>query len=292
MYELVQAASNTFYIDCPAKIGVYRISEDRVILIDSGNDKEAGKKVLKVLEANAWMPSAILNTHSNADHIGGNRLIQDRIGCPVYAPGLEQVIACRPELEPAFLYGAFPPKQLRNKFLMAQPSNAVPLSEFSSPAGMEFLPLPGHFFDMVGIRTPDGVWFLADCLFAETILEKYHVSFIYDVEAYLDTLEQISRLKGDLFIPSHAPATEDIRPLAERNRAKVEEIAEEIVRLCAEPSTPDEILRGVFRRYDLTMDFNQFVLVGSTVRSYLSYLANKGRVEAQFHDQMLYWSAK
>lgn len=292
MYELVQAAPNTFYIDCPAKIGVYRVSEDSVILIDSGNDKEAGKKVLKVLEANTWKPLAILNTHSNADHIGGNRLIQDRAGCPVYAPGLERVITCRPDLEPTFLYGAFPPKQLKNKFLMAQSSNALPLSAFSPPVGMEFVPLPGHFFDMMGVRTPDGVWFLADCLFAEAILEKYHVNFVYDVEAYLATLEQISQLEGTLFIPSHAPATADIHPLAVRNREKVEEIAAEIVLLCDEPSTPEEILRGIFRRYGLTMDFNQYVLVGSTVRSYLSYLADKGRIKAQFQDQMLYWSAK
>ena len=70
MYELIQAAQNTYYIDCPAKIGIYRISETDVVLIDSGNDKEAGKKVLRHLNANGWTLRAIFNTHSNADHIG------------------------------------------------------------------------------------------------------------------------------------------------------------------------------------------------------------------------------
>ena len=56
---------------------------------DSGNDKDAGKKVLKVLAGKGWRPEMILNTHSHADHIGGNRVIQERTGCRAYCPGLD-----------------------------------------------------------------------------------------------------------------------------------------------------------------------------------------------------------
>jgi hypothetical protein len=48
MYELNQVGENTFYINCPAKMGVCLLPGHRAILIDSGNDKEAGKKVLKI----------------------------------------------------------------------------------------------------------------------------------------------------------------------------------------------------------------------------------------------------
>ena len=51
MYELIQAGERTYYIDCPSKIGIYRIDDEKVCLIDSGNDKDAGKKVLKILSA-------------------------------------------------------------------------------------------------------------------------------------------------------------------------------------------------------------------------------------------------
>ena len=50
MYELQQAGPQSFYINCPAKIGVYVRSGNEVYLIDSGNDKEAAKKVLKIAE--------------------------------------------------------------------------------------------------------------------------------------------------------------------------------------------------------------------------------------------------
>ena len=41
MYELIQLTEHYYYIDCPAKIGLVRIDEDNVVLIDSGNDKNA-----------------------------------------------------------------------------------------------------------------------------------------------------------------------------------------------------------------------------------------------------------
>lgn len=291
MYELIQVAAHTWYIDCPAKMGVVQVNGDGVFLIDSGNDKEAGKKVQKLLNQNGWRLLAILNTHSNADHIGGNKLLQERTGCSIYAPGMEAAFTRWPCLEPSFLYGGYPPKALRNKFLMAQPSGVQDLSELPLPAGMEILPLPGHFFDMVGVKTPDGVWFLADCLSGAAIVEKYHVNFIYDVGAYLETLDKVERLEGSCFIPAHAPAAEDIAPLAALNRNKVLEIAEAVKEICHTPKTQEQVLKAVFDRYGLSMDFNQYVLVGSTIRSYLSWLLDRGEVAAGISDNMLLWSA-
>ena len=37
------------------------------------------------------------------------------------------------------------------------------------------------------------------------------------------------------------------------------------------------------------MNFEQYVLVGSTVRSYLAWLKDTGRVDAVFEDHMLLW---
>ena len=81
MYELIQVANNTYYVNCPAKIGVYRCNDTDIFLIDSGNDKDAGRKVRRVLQAEGWQVKAILNTHSHADHTGGNRYFQQNTGC-------------------------------------------------------------------------------------------------------------------------------------------------------------------------------------------------------------------
>lgn len=73
---------------------------------------------------------------------------------------------------------------------MAQESDASPLTADVLPEGWELLPLPGHFLDMVGFRTPDDVVYLADCLASRETLDKYGIAFLYDVSAYLATLER------------------------------------------------------------------------------------------------------
>ena len=289
MYELIQVAPRTYYIQCPAKMGIWKLSDTEAVLIDSGNDKDAGRKVQKILEAQGWTLHSILNTHANADHNGGNALLQQRLHAPAYAPGIDAAITSHPILEPAFLYGGFPPKPLRNKFLLAQKSDCQPLTQEVLPKGLTMLPLPGHFFDMCGFGTEDGVWFLADCLSGANIVEKYHVNFIYDVAAYLETLDKVCTLEGRLFLPAHAEPVEDIRPLAELNRSKVLEICGVLEELCREPLGFEEILQKVFAHYQLTMDFNQYVLVGSTIRSYLAYLLDQGRLSAEFSDCRLLW---
>ena len=286
MYELIQAAEHTYYIESPAKIGLVQTG-GTVALIDSGSDKEAGRKVRQHLDARGLKLSAIYNTHSNADHIGGNQYLQRQTGCAVYAPGVEAAFTRDPILEPSFLYGGCPPKPLRHKFLLAQPSDVQVLDPKACP--LEVIPLPGHFFDMVGYRTEDDVVFLADCLSSRETLEKYRVSFIYDVAAYLDTLDRVAAMEAALFIPAHAAATEDIAPLARYNRDQVYAVAEDLLDLLAEPLAFEEVLRRLFRRYHLTMDFQQYVLVGSTVKSYLAWLLDGGRVTAAFDDCRLLW---
>lgn len=292
MYELMQVAENSYYIQSPAKIGIVKLNDKDVCLIDSGNDKDAGRKIRQILDANGWHLTAIYNTHANADHIGGNRYLQGQTGCKIYVPGIDCEFTRHPILEPSFLYGGYPPKDMRHKFLMAQESDAEHLTDACLPAGFQVIPLPGHFFDMVGYRNADDVVYLADCLSSSEILDKYQLSFIYDVDAYLKTLEMVKGLEARIFVPAHADATEDILPLAQKNIDKVNEIAEKIVTICAEPQCFEQILQKIFAEYELDMNFEQYVLVGSTVRSYLSWLKDNDRVSAGFEDNMLIWERK
>ena len=248
MYELIQVSESCYYIESPAKIGLVRLNETDVCLIDSGSDKDAGRKVRQHLDKNGWRLTAIYN-------------------------------------------GGFPPAELRHKFLMAQPSDAHELTADVLPKGFELLPLPGHFFDMAGFRTAEDVVYLADCLSSRETLDKYQIPFIYDVAAYLTTLETVKTMQARMFVPAHAAAAEDVSQLAQYNIDKVQQVADRILTLCAQPLCSEVLLQKLFTAYGLDMTFQQYALVGSTVRSFLSWLKGEGRLTAEFADNMLLWRA-
>lgn len=289
MFELHQAAGNSYYIESPAAIGLIRLAGQEVCLIDSGSDKDAGRKVRQLLDAQGWRLSAIYNTHSNADHIGGNRYLQQQTGCRIYAPGIERDLTVHPLLEPSFLYGGYPPRELRHKFLMAQESAAEPLTPQALPEGVAAVPLPGHFFDMTGYRTADGVVYLADCLASRETLEKYRIAFLYDAAAYLDTLRRVLSMEAALFVPAHAAPAAQVAELAQYNIDRVYATADDIARLCRDGLDADGVLKALFDAYGLSLNFEQYVLIGSTVRSYLVWMREQGRLEAVFEDNRLLW---
>ena len=164
-----------------------------------------------------------------------------------------------------------------------------PLEEAVLPEGFELIQLPGHFFDMVGFRTPDDTVFLADCISSKETLDKYGISFIYDVEKHLETLDKVENMEAKFFVPAHAPAGESVKELAAYNRDKVYEAAEKIKNICAEPKNFEEILKRVFDEYNMQLTFEQYVLIGSTVRSYLAWMKDKGEMQAEINDNMLFW---
>lgn len=286
--ELVKVGEKTYYIKNATNIGIFKFDDTNVYLIDTGNDKDAGKKILKIIDEQGWKVKGIINTHSNADHIGGNKVIQDRTNCTILAHNMEKAFTEFPILEPSFLYGGYPFKDIRNKFLLAKESVVLPI-ENNLPNGLEYFFLKGHFFDMIGIKTSDNVYFLADSIFSEETIKKYHLFFVYDVREFLNTLDYLKTLNGKMYIPSHSEATSDISALIELNKHKIQEVMDKIYNICAKEITFEEILKYIFDEYNLIMNVNQYVLVGSTIKSYLAYLADENKVIYEFKDNKMIW---
>jgi len=282
---------NTYYIPSPTNVGVY-LENENAILIDSGNDKEAGRQILRLLEERGLRLKLIINTHSNADHIGGNAYLQERTNCQIAATRLEAAFINDPILEPSLLYGGFPNISINNKFLMAKPSK-VTSTIFSSgeilSTGLQAISLPGHFYEMIGIKTPDNIFFIADSLFPENIIYKYHLFFLLDIKSHLETLDMLKAIDADWYIPSHGVKQQQIESLIEINKAKIQEILTNILEICKKPVTSDELLQQICNKYAIQLNPTQYVLVSSTIRSFLSYLHDLGSLEWLSVEGKMFW---
>lgn len=289
MYELVKVSDRCYYIECPSRIGIYKITDSAVALIDSGNSKEMGKKIRKILDTNGWELRAIYNTHSHGDHTGANNYLQKLTGCKVYARGIECDFTNHTILGPAHLYGALPPKDIVRGFLYAEPCICENITDDVMPEGLEFVDLSGHSFDMVGFRSSDGVYYLGDSVLNKEVLEKYGITFLHDVDAHVKTLTMLKEAEGKMFIPSHAVPCENICELADFNLRKVLEVRDKILDLCAHPISFESLLKKLFDEYSKQLNFDQYALIGSTVRSYLASLKNEGLVEVSFDENIMRW---
>ena len=74
MYELIQVDDKTYYINFLAKIGIYKINDKDVCLIDSGNDKDAGRRINKYHLSFIYDVKEYLNTLDKVKNLTVNCL--------------------------------------------------------------------------------------------------------------------------------------------------------------------------------------------------------------------------
>ncbi|MBN2336558.1 MBL fold metallo-hydrolase [Candidatus Bathyarchaeota archaeon] len=292
--ELKRITGDVAYIPGAVNIGVI-VNEGKATLVDTGLDRDSGRNIRKVLEAEEIQITAIINTHSHADHFGGNDYLVRNTGAEVYAPTVEAGIIQNPLLEPIYLFhGAAPIRNLRNKFVLAKPSPVHHILEHGKATvdgrELEIVPLPGHSFNQIGVLVED-VLFCADAVFSERVIEKYRIPVVQDVGSHRETLKTLRETSHRMYVPCHTKPTEDITALADRNLGVVESISADILGLLNEPKTVSEIQSELCTGYGLDLDVvQQYYLIHTTLMAYLGFLYEEGRASIRLEGNTLRWA--
>lgn len=285
--KLRQAGSRSYYIENNTNIGIHIIDGSKICLIDTGAEGD-GEKIDEIIMEQGWQLEYILNTHTHIDHIGGNRYLIEKYKVPAYCTDYDMAFAHYSELEAAYMNGGYPAKKLRTVF--AHPGK-IGFRDIESiePEGIEVISLPGHSFGMVGFKTDDDVWFLGDSYLSRTYVKKFHFGFIYNVGAYLETLEKLKGLKGKLFVPSHGISEENIDETVDINIENIHWMINLIKDICREYAGLDNILQQMYARLNIRARVTQQALLSSTVKGYLTYLEDKGEMDCKFIDNIMKW---
>ncbi len=290
MYDLHHLKGKTYYIDGPTNLGVYLINDKDCVLIDCATSKE-GPQIETVLRRNGLNLKYIINTHSHADHSGSNLYLMKMTGCKVIAPKIERAFMRDSKLDIGFLNGGYPLDEYDNRLLHIDEQKEIYSLE-EIPRGLRSFKLPGHHYGMIGIKTSDGVYFIADTLGSIELVDKQHILLIYDLEGYLKSLDFVEGLDGSILVPSHSEVTTNIKPLVSFNRNKIYEIMDNIIDILKSEKTIEDIVAEIFLRYNLKISFNKHLLITSTIKSYISYLSNNGKIDKYFKNNKLYFIAK
>lgn len=273
-----------------------------IYLVDSGGDSDAGKKIYKILEhlfPSGFVLKAIISTHSNADHIGGNKWLVNKTGCQIWASLGERGSMEFTLLEPTVIWGGYPFKEITGKMYVASSTSVDKIINYeetiilSDGGKIQFVPLPGHYFDQTGIfyTSPQGIKsiFLGDSIFGRHVIKKYWIPFLFDVGSFKETLNRIKDILVQHYIPSHGNIETEISAIAELNLLAILETEASILQALKKPMTPEELLKYIADLNNITLQDGQYVLIGSTLRSYLSYLQSQGKIHHWIKDNRMYW---
>lgn len=289
MYELIKVSEKCYFVESPSKVAIYKQNDNDVYLIDSGADKNFAKKVVNICDEQNWNIKGIINTHAHADHIGGNAYIQQKTGCDIFCSEIDRPFIEHPIINPLHIYGGYLPSEMRHKFFLAEASKTKSIDSADFPKNLKTYDISGHSLGMIAIVTDDNIAFVGDIVSRQEIIEKYGITYLLDIKKHLQSLDFVEKMDADKFVMSHVDTVEDIRPLVKLNRDKIFEIADTIMEYLKTPTTFENLLSKLFYHYNLKMSMMQHSLVGSTVRSYLSWLKEDGKITYIIDNNMILW---
>lgn len=279
-----------------------------IYLIDSGPDEKFALEFYEELkkEFSDFCVKAIIDTHSHADHCGANKKLSELTGCKILATHMEKSgIECTLN-QSSIAYGGYPLPEYRTPFYEAvisivdQTISSDHVFELNDDVRLECIPLPGHYFEMIGILCKEKtegktttVFFTSDGIFTRSMLSRFWIPFVFDVGHFKESLLKISETKADYYVPSHGEIYTEIKTLYEFNMLSLIENEDCILEcLKKSPSTHEDILKYVADKNNIPLRLSQFMLVGSTLRSYLTYLYEQERITWTFRENKMYWKIK
>ena len=198
---IIQLSKSVYCLLGHTNVGII-VDDSKIILVDSGLNSENASEIDKLIQNNFNKKiSAIINTHSNADHAGGNKFFSEKYNCKIYATSKEAAFLENPYLESAIIWGAHPFDKIRTSYFECEKSIATDLVNEKSQIKLnngtiiKFISLPGHFIDMIGILITDidkkNTIFLGDSIFGAQMIVKYSISYILNISEFIKTLLKV-----------------------------------------------------------------------------------------------------
>lgn len=292
---LTELAPGVHFFSSVVNSVVIENGQGGALLVDTGLDESQSRKVWREVNEAGLTPTAILNTHSHADHYGGNAFILRRYPeLPVYAPPIEAVIMNTPLLEPFYLFGAMPPRELQTKFLLAPATPAHPIHSGVQNVGgvqVELIEVPGHAVQMYAVRVGD-VLYAADALNGPDNLHKHPLTFCVDSAEQKASARKLGELRGiRVVLPGHGEPTADLAALVQVNVESYERTTRTVLTAVQQgAATLDELLARVCDASGVQMSNAPAVVLNrSVVASHLVELQARGAVRLDVRDNKLFF---
>lgn len=310
--KIVELLSGVYVIPGATNVGVITDEKDGIVnvyLVDSGCTELDGDYILEILNAfftqaqKQFKVISIINTHSHADHIGANPLIQTETKCEFWIPEKEITCTINPLFQTAMMWGAYPPHELRTVFFNSGEMN-VDLAfnenfklDLSNGSSITVMDLQGHSFQNMGIvyncnTTGKKVVFTGDAIFTRQQLANHWIPFMVHPDNFLKSLDKLeSHGPYEWIIPSHGDFIKrNLKETVELNKIAVISNKKMLISILKSgKKTTEEIIQKVAEMEEIKLSLPLYGLISSTLKSYLSLMHDAKDIRVCIEDNILYW---
>ncbi len=294
--RLHHIVGNTFYINYPSIVGVYKFTDNSCLLIDSGASRAFGLRTMKILAKHGLKVDSIINTHFHGDHSGGNQVIQEETKCHIYASKIDKVFLENPILCPYGIYSAYPIKPLQNKFLMQKACLVNHTIEEDTirvnQETFQIVNLSGHTLGQIGIITPDKVLFAGDAIISQGYLRKFPFLYMANLDYQLATIERLRDIACPYKVVSHGGLIDNWSETIAANEEQIQITINIILDFIKEAKSREAIYQEVIDRLDLPINTSQYFLISASISAFLSYLHTNKIIKIVIEDKQVKFICK
>lgn len=293
--KLIHVKGDTWYLDGPQSIPLYKVTENTCILLDAGEitDREMIEQTLKDHQLQLV---GIIGTHVHTDHSPNHSYFQRKYDIPVALPlGEGGVSSSRLALK-AYFY-MFTEQQIDqyqelsdmavfpDKIIMPEESHI-----YFCDTKFDIIHTPGHSPDHISILTPDGVLYLGDALLTIDTIVNAKIPYFFSLERAIETMEQLKEYRQYLWLSAHRGICEDIESTIETNIRIIRERSQQIASCLKDEMTFDQLLNAVCQHFSL-LSGNMFKckVYERNIRTFIEYLVDIKVIDSYARKGIIYY---
>lgn len=291
--RIIKIRGNTFCIDTGMTyIPFYKVSENNIVMIDTGLYKGERGELDRLLEENSFNIVGIICSHAHIDHIGNASYFKEKYKCPVAMSETEAFI-CSSIINFKMYYCGQSLEEIEEYFghMVCKVDIVIKENDYIvNIAGSNFkiLHTPGHSAAHICITTPDDVSYLGDTLISYEVMKGAKMPYAFILNEDLKSKERLHSLKSTKYIVAHKEIYDDITELIEDNINFYKDRANKICGLIDKPMTTEEILKKITKEWKIGIrNIRKYIVIERMLKSYIGYLNETKKIETVLEDGSL-----
>ena len=294
--KLTLVKGNTYVLEGEELIPLYKVGEDKCILLDTGLLIER-QDLEDSLRDYGLTPIGILTSHSHVDHCANNGYLQEKYGTKIAMTFPEAGMCSTVMTLKCYFLTLTPGIVERESVCMVHtPDVIIPSEDCDFEfCGVKFgiIQTPGHSSGHICVVTPDDVCYVADALLSRENQDAKLPYALHHAAAF-ESRKKLLTTHCDCYIMAHKGICTgaDFPALVRDNDALILRRAEEILNLVKRSMSFSEIDRAVCAHYKLlTRQPRRALRFERNVRFFVEYLADEGYLDMECLDGAVYYKA-